>query len=140
LEVRQDGHVLPGALVGVAHPLNPGKHTWQARSGSRQSAPETRSVEPGSKLTLTLTLSEAELELVAPKKVEPAPLPAAPAPLSAADHSSSGGPSPWVYAGFGVAAAGLGVGTGFLLQKNHIEAQIRRTCSEAGCFATSENV
>jgi hypothetical protein len=140
LEVTQDGRVLPGALVGVTHPLNPGKHSWQARSGSRQSAIETRSVEPGSKLALKLTLSEAELELVAPKRVEPAPLPAAPAPLSAPGKSASRGPSPWVYAGLGVAAAGLGVGTGFLLQKSHLEDQIRRTCSAAGCFATTENV
>ena len=138
LEVTQDGHVLPSALVGVAHPLNPGEHTWRARSGSRQSAPETRNVEPGSKTSVTLRLSEAEIELVAPPPAPaPAPVPRAPLPAAA---PSSGGPSAWVYAGFGVSAAGLVVGTGFLLHKGHLEDQIRETCSEAGCFATPENV
>jgi len=136
LEVSQDGHVLPPALVGVAHPVNPGEHTWQARSGSRQSAPETRSVAAGSQLSLKLTLPEAEIELVAPKPA-PAPAPAAAVPLAAAGSS---GPSPWVYVGFGVAAAGLGVGTGFLLHKSNLEDEIRSTCSDAGCFATPENV
>ena len=140
LEVTQDGRVLPAALVGVAHPLNPGEHNWRARSGSRQSALETRSVAPGSKLSLKLSLPEAELELVTPQEMASAPLPAAPAPLSSAAKAQSGGPSPWVYVGFGVAATGLGVGTGFLLQKGHIEDQIRRTCSDAGCFATPDNV
>jgi hypothetical protein len=137
LEVSQDGHVLPPALVGVAHPVNPGEHTWQARSGSRQSTPETRSVAAGSQLSLKLTLPEAEIELVVPKAA-PAPAPDAAAPPQAKPGSS--GPSPWVYVGFGVAATGLGVGTGFLLHKSHLEDQIRSTCSDAGCFATPENV
>ena len=139
LEVLQDGRALPPALIGVAHPLNPGGHTWQARSGSRQSAVETRQVEPGSKLTLKLSLPEAEIELI-PRK--PAPVAAAPPPsVAPAAISTSSGPSAWVYVGFGVAAAGIGVGTGFLIQKGQIENQIRRTCTEAeGCRATTENL
>lgn len=138
LEVTQDGRALPPALIGVAHPLNPGGHTWQARSGARQSAVETRNVEPGSKLSLKLSLPEAEIELI-PQKA--APITAAPVPVaSAATPASSGGPSAWVYAGFGVAAAGIGVGTGFLIQKGHIEDQIRSTCTAEGCPATRENV
>lgn len=149
LEVIQDGHVLPPALVGVARPLNPGEHTWQARSGPRQSALETRSVEPGSKLTLELSLPEPELELIAPPKKTPlaptaaAPAPAVPAPAplpETASPSGSAGLSPWVYVGFGVGAAGLGVGTGFLLHQGNIKDQIRHTCSDAGCFATPENI
>ena len=138
LEVTQDGRALPPALIGVAHPLNPGGHTWQARSGSRQSAVETRNVEPGSKLTLQLSLPEAEIELV-PQRA--APVSAAPVPLAPAATSASSGPSAWVYVGFGVAAAGIGVGTGFLLQKGHFEDQIRRSCTpEDGCRATPENL
>jgi hypothetical protein len=149
LEVKQDGRALPPALIGVAHPLNPGSHTWQARSGSRQSALETRNVEPGSKLSLKLSLPEAEIELIpqkpAPVAGPPAPTavaPVAPAATSATSATSaSNGPSPWLYVGVGVAAAGIGVGTGFLIQKGHIEDQIRRTCSkEDGCLATRENL
>jgi hypothetical protein len=160
LEVTQDGHVLPPALVGVAHPLNPGEHTWQVRSGSRRSAVETRRVEPGSKLTLQLSLPEPELELIAPPPrrapaplpvpsapvpsapVPSAPVPSAPVPSTPAAPTSAAhaGVSPWVYAGFGVAATGLGVGTGFLLHKGNIEDRIRHTCSDAGCFATPENI
>lgn len=142
LEVTQDAHVLPPALVGVAHPLDPGEHTWQARSGSRQSALETRRVEPGAKLELKLSVPEPELELIAPPKAQPVPPPAAPAQLPATEKPAGGsvGLSPWVYVGFGVAAAGLGVGTGFLLHKSNIEDRIRHTCSDAGCFATPDNL
>jgi hypothetical protein len=143
IEVLQDGRALPPALIGVAHPLNPGAHTWQARSGSRQSTVEARKVEPGSKLTLQLSLPEAEIELI-PQKPAPviaAPVVAAPAVTAPAASSASSGPSAWVYVGFGVAAAGIGVGTGFLIQKGQIEDQIRRTCTPAdGCRATPENV
>jgi hypothetical protein len=136
LEVTQDGRALPPALIGVAHPLNPGGHSWQARSGSRQSAVETRNVEPGAQLSVQLRLPEEEIELI---PQQPAPS-AAPAPGAAPESAGSDGPSAWVYVGFGVAAAGLGVGTGFLLQKSHIEEQIRRTCGAEGCLATRENI
>ncbi len=136
VEVTQDGRALPPALIGVAHPLNPGAHTWQARSAARQSALETRNVEPGAKLTLKLSLPEAEIELV-PQK----PAPIAPAPVQPAATAATSGPSAWVYAGFGVAAAGIGVGTGFLLHKGQIEDQIRSTCTpEDGCRATADNL
>jgi hypothetical protein len=42
--------------------------------------------------------------------------------------------------GLGVAAAGIGVGTGFLIQKGHLEDQIRDTCTAEGCRATPENL
>ena len=137
LEVTQDGRALSSALIGVAHPLNPGAHSWQARSGSRQSAVETRNVEPGAKLALKLSLPEAEVELV-PQKA--APLPPAALPATSGAEPASAGPSAWVYVGFGVAAAGLGVGTGFLLHKHHLEDQIRDTCPNTGCLATPDNV
>jgi hypothetical protein len=137
LEVLQDGRALPPALIGVAHPLNPGGHTWQARSGSRQSAVEMRKVESGSKLSVKLSLPEAEIELI-PQTA--APVAAAPAPLAPSATSSSGGPSAWAYVGLGVAAAGIGVGTGFLIQKGHLEDQIRDTCTAEGCRATPENL
>lgn len=136
VEVTQDGRALPPALIGVAHPLNPGAHSWQARSGSRQSAVETRELEPGAKLTLKLSLPEAEIELVPQKQA-----PIAPAPVPTTAQAASGGPSAWVYVGFGVAAAGIGVGTGFLIQKGHLEDQIRSTCTPVdGCRATTENL
>jgi hypothetical protein len=160
LEVTQDGRALPPALVGVAHPLNPGEHTWRARSGSRQSPPETRSVQPGSKIELLLKLPEADIELSSPRAAAPAPLAAgpttavpptavapatpslaaAPAPAAAAAKPAhGGGPSPWVYVGLGMAGAGAGVGTVYLLHKSNIEDRIRRTCTP-DCLATSDNL
>src|SRR4029450_11212570 len=46
-EVAQDGRPLPRALVGVAHPVNPGEHTWRVNVGARPAVAETRSIEAG---------------------------------------------------------------------------------------------
>jgi hypothetical protein len=137
IEVLQDGRALPPALIGVAHPLDPGGHTWQARSGSRQSAVEARNVEAGSRLSVKLSLPEAEIELIPQRAAPVSAAPLAPAPAAV---SSGDGPSAWVYVSLGVAAAGIGVGTGFLIQKGHLEDQIRDTCTAQGCLATAENL
>jgi hypothetical protein len=141
IEILQDGRALPPALIGVERPLNPGEHSWRARSGSRQSETERRLVQTGTRSTVTLRLPEAEIELVPPREpmsgadaVRSAGLSEAVAPVG------SHGPSAWVYVGFGVAAAGLGVGTAFLLQKGNIEERIRNSCDPTGCYATPVNL
>jgi len=140
VEITQDGRVLPPALLGVERPVNPGEHTWLARSGSRRSEIERRVVQTGTRSTVTLRLLEPEIELVStPPRGALAGAAAARSAGYRADEGSHG-PSAWVYVGFGVAAAGLGVGTGFLLQKGNIEDRIRDSCDPTGCYATPQNV
>jgi hypothetical protein len=148
LEVLQDGRLLPPALVGVARPLNPGEHTWQARSGSRHSESEKRTVQAGSKLKLKLRLPEAEIELVpqqgtsaaSPALAGQPPAALAPGAPAAELERPSSGVSAWVYVGFGVAAAGAGLGTGYLLHQGNIEDRITRGCPPEGCYATPRNL
>jgi hypothetical protein len=131
LEVQQDGRVVPPALLGVARPLNPGEHTWQASSGSRRSTVETRMIEAGTQTTITLRLPEGGAEEVA-ASADPDPMASPEATMSTAD-----GPSGWVYAGFGLAVTGLAIGTGFLLYQGSLEDRI--DCNAGVCPGTSSN-
>jgi hypothetical protein len=134
IEVTQDGLPLSSALIGVAHPLNPGQHVWRAASDSRPPVTVQRSIEAGTESQVNVRLApQREVELVA---VSPRP---ASEPQEAPTAVGSAGPSGWVYAGLGVTAVGVGVGIGFLLQKNHLEQQILDTCT-SDCLATPENV
>lgn len=134
LEVQQDGRAVPAALLGVSRPLNPGEHTWQASSGSRQSAVETRVIEAGSQTTITLRLPDAPAGAQTSAS-DPDPL----ATGSEAQMSTVvEGPSAWVYAGFGLAVTGLAIGTGFLLYQGNLEDRI--FCDERGvCPGTADN-
>lgn len=133
LEVQQDGRALPAALLGVSRPLNPGEHTWQASSGSRQSTVETRVIAAGSQTTITLRLPDAPAAAPASAR-DLDPL----ATTGEAHMSTVQGPSAWVYAGFGLAVTGLAIGTGFLLYQGNLEDRI--FCDERGsCPETAEN-
>lgn len=134
LEVEQDGRPLPAALLGVARPLNPGEYTWQARSASRQSAAEKRTVAAGSQTTVTLRLTE-ERELASSTSATD---PASPLQDGTPSPHTAQGPSGWVYAGFGVAVTGLALGTGFLLYQGRLEDRIR--CESNICPETQENI
>ena len=133
LEVLQDGRAVPAALLGVSRPLNPGEHTWQASSGSRRSAVETRAIAAGTQTTVTLRLPDAPAAAQA-SATDPDPLAT---PLDA-QMSISEGPSAWVYAGFGLAVTGLAIGTGFLLYQGNLEDRI--FCDDSGrCPDTPDN-
>jgi hypothetical protein len=124
VKVTRDSRPVPSELVGVPHPVDPGKHEYQAFSEGMESAPTTVTLKEGGRETVVLTLQ---------------PIPGWTKPVTPASTTSSagtgttssggdaqvdrssGGASPWrigAYVGFGVAAVGAGLGTYFLLDSN----------------------
>jgi hypothetical protein len=129
LVVDMDGQRVPPALVGVPYPINPGRHTWQARAGSRQSALEERVMREGSRETVSLRF------VAAPVSGPARPAPAT--PLIIEPDTSW----PWgVIGGFTVGALGAGVGVAFALKKSSLDAAIERTCRPGACPGTAKNL
>jgi hypothetical protein len=127
-EVTQDGRPLPRALVGVARPVNPGEHVWQARTGTQQNVTESRTIEAGTRDNKVVLLLTPE------PKVAGVTEPAAVGEAAASTHDvpppvrESSGPPALTYVGFGVGAVGAGVGVAFLLQKNSHDNELRESC------------
>lgn len=134
-EVTQDGRPLPRALVGVARPVNPGEHAWQARTGSQQNVTESRTIEAGTrdnKVVLLLTPDPNARALTEPAGASSAVASSAGASNATRDVpppvAESSGPPALSYVGFGVAAVGAGVGVAFLLKKNSAENDVEQDC------------
>ena len=141
-EVTQDGRPLPRALVGVARPVNPGEHVWQARTGAQQNVTESRSIEAGTRdnrvvLLLTPDPNASAVAEPAAGAKSPAgndPIRDVPPPVA-----ESSGPPALTYVGFGVAAVGAGVGVAFLLKKSSAENDLEQDCANANpCPANSK--
>jgi hypothetical protein len=129
-EVTQDGRPLPRALVGVARPVNPGEHIWQARTGAQQNVTETRTIEAGTrdnKVVLLLTPDPNAAKVTASAAAE-TPASAATTRDVAPPVAESSGPPALTYVGFGVAAVGAGVGVAFLLKKSAAENDLEQDC------------
>jgi hypothetical protein len=124
VKVTRDTRPVPSELVGVPHPVDPGKHEYQAFSEGMESAPTSVTLKEGGRETVVLTL-------------QPIPGWTKPATTSSSGSSatlppnangdaqvdrSSGGASGWrigAYVGLGVAAVGAGLGTYFLIDSNN---------------------
>jgi hypothetical protein len=142
-EVTQDGRPLPRALVGVARPVNPGEHVWQARSGSQQNVTESRAIEAGTRDNRVVLLLTPDPNAAAVSEPAAAPAGDAAARDVPPPVAESSGPPALTYVGFGVAAVGAGVGVAFLLKKGSSESDLQQDCDrdplpDGGCGLTAE--
>jgi len=107
-KVTLDGIVVPTALLGAKRPVDPGKHTVRAASGSQP--PREASVTVAEGQTETITLDMGVAVAGAPLAVGGAPVPGAPPPAADAGSSAGSGRRPVGFAVLGVGVAGLAVG------------------------------
>ena len=113
--VQLDGADLPGAMIGIPLPLDPGRHVFSATATGGDSAPVTITLAEGGKETVMLTLRPtgpaSALGVGEPRTIPPV------APPNA-DRSSSPNSGLRIasYVSFGIGAVGLGLGTAFVLK------------------------
>ncbi len=136
-QLEMDGYALPGALVGIPHPVNPGAHTWTVALAANPREPvamESREVPEAGEVAVSFDLSGIALEPVA-----------AMASAELADEAVRGeaaGGSGWMlgaYAGFAVGAIGTGIGIGYLLELKNAESSLEN-CVGNECPATDDNL
>jgi len=117
--VVMDGTKVPSALVGVAHPADPGTHTLQATGTGAASDSQSITLKEGGAATVTLQL--VPTPGAAPALPPPGSQPAATAATTSAaldtnQASSGNGLRTASYVAFGAGAAGIVVGTVFGLK------------------------
>lgn len=136
VRVTVGGVTVPAALLGVAYPVDPGKHTIEAIGEGVAAAPVEVTLSEGGSETVTLKLSPSA---GAALPNEPGPGPDSPG-LSATTE----GMSPMKLGGFvslGVGVVGLGVGTVFLVQggaKQSDSDDVFSSC-DPNCSAAQKN-
>lgn len=128
-----DGEPVAPALIGMAHPMDPGKHTFQASTPSLTSDPIEVTIGEGARQDVELTLSHA-----VPGASPEGAAGAGPAPGAAADTapaSASGGAwmRPAAIAAAAVGVVGVGVGTVFLLKNRSARGDADALCPGGNC-------
>lgn len=110
VEVLRDGVVLPSVLVGIPQPVDPGQHTFVAKSKHRKSVEQTVSVREGAQETVVLKLEGKEVATATGAQSG-----------DSAAKDEGGGKSGLVIAGYtalGIGVVGGVLGTVFLVQSN----------------------
>ena len=111
VEVLRDGAVLPAVLVGIPQPVDPGHHTFVAKSKHRKSVEQTVSVREGAQETVVLKLGgKAVAASEGAEKSSDSPT------------KDEGGGKPGLaiagYTALGIGVVGGALGTVFLVQSN----------------------
>jgi hypothetical protein len=151
VKVTRDSRPVPSELVGVPHPVDPGKHEYQAFAEGMESAPTSVTLKEGGRETVVLTLQPI------PGWTKPVAPAGTTSPGGAStgsstgdaqvDRSSAGGVSAWrvgAYVGFGVAAVGAGLGTYFLLDSSNkrqdADSRYAECTREDNCLARKKEI
>jgi hypothetical protein len=150
--VTMDGQAVPAALVGVAHPVDPGQHQMQATAPGLDSGVVTATLEEGASKTVTLALHAGTAAVPAgapapappptPTSASTAPestLPGATSAPAEPDSHPSGTPTTR-YLGFGslgLAAVGVGLGVYFAMTSHQKESDSSALCPGGTCTASS---
>jgi hypothetical protein len=164
--VTIDGSPIPSALIGVARPISPGRHSFQGMAEGMVSDVVTATIKEGGKETITLTLkigapppiytagrrpsSETPSPSIsgAPAAVTAPTAQAGPAATSfgadARESSGSNGLRTLSFVAFAVGVVGLGAAGVFALQagSKHSDADSKfdQFCGSGGsCTATNQN-
>lgn len=130
LSVTIDGNPVPGVLIGVPQPVDPGEHRIEATAAGKRARPQTVALRDGERGAVNLQLEADSGAVGAPTAVAPGTTPGSPEAASNVpqptnpvlppppEQSSSGtnGMRIGSYVGFGVGALGIGLGTLFLLK------------------------
>ena len=131
VEVKMDGAVVPPALLGLMHPVDPGQHQFQASNGQSSSEVVTTDVKPTTRHNVELVLGAANAPIPA-VATTPEQTPVAPPPTSDGSGKTNG-LRIGSYAAFGVGAAGLAVGTVFLVQYLGTKDDADKICPTSTC-------
>jgi hypothetical protein len=139
LAVTMDGAPVPGALVGVSHPVDPGEHTFQATAKGWEGDPVTIDLGEGERKDVEVTLRQTEAALADETAGEGTDTGAGATTGEggnvAAASGESGAMSPWTIGGFvglGVGAVGLGMGTYFVLDAASSRDKADKLCTLPG--------
>lgn len=114
--VTMDGSPVPAALVGIRHPVDPGKHTLVASSKGMQSKEVTITLADGASQDVTLEL----VAVVAPQSTASS-APVAPVASESSENSKPPSSRTLRYVSYGAVGAGVvavGVGTLFAVMSS----------------------
>ncbi|HEY4104015.1 MAG TPA: hypothetical protein VGM44_08990 [Polyangiaceae bacterium] len=132
--VTMDGVKVPPALVGLARPVDPGQHQFQAAGAGVQSAVSSLVLKEGGSGVVTLELALKPAAGVAP--VAPAPATSIGAPLPQGNSAPGSGMRIGSYVAFGVGALGLAAGTVFALSAKSKYDDANALCKSFPCDLT----
>jgi hypothetical protein len=136
--VTMDGTEVPGALVGVSHPVDPGEHTFQGTAKGWEGDPVTINLGEGERKDVDITLRQTE---TAPGETTGEGTEAGTGATvgeggtSGTVPAESKGMSPWTIGGFvglGVGALGIGMGTYFVLDAASLRDKADALCTLPG--------
>ncbi len=137
LEVRLDGEALGAAVFGSAIPVDPGKHTVEARAPGKRTLSLDVNVPRQVGLT-TIHIPKLEDDVPAPPgpTSQPAAVAAPPPsqPEPGADHRGSSSSRTIGYVSLGVGAAGLVAGSYFGLHTFSKKADADAWCTPTACL------
>ncbi len=122
-KVWLDDRELPGVLLGIPQPINPGKHRFQAKAIGMESSVSVLDLREGAKETVVLTL-QAGGGLARPEPEPGVGGTAQPLEPTADSGVGDSGGANWYqiggYTGIGIGAVGAALGTVFLIQGNDV--------------------
>ena len=148
--VTMDGEKVSPALIGVPHPVDPGKHDFKASGPGFEGDPATATVTDGGSASVTIQIhavAVAATPVAAPPGAGPAPEPTSPgtAPSTSVD-AANGAPATDTgtdssakklripaYVALGVGVVGVGVGTVFMLQGKSKRNKADAVCPNGNC-------
>jgi hypothetical protein len=136
--VTMDGQNVPAALVGVAHPIDPGEHSFQATSAGMASQVVTVTVKEGSSQTVSLELRPTTVAGATPGAAgapSASPAPGATEPAPGESHAPSSSLRIAGYSALGLAAAGITVGVVLALQSHQKASDSKALCPGGTCSA-----
>jgi hypothetical protein len=147
LAVTMDGTSVPGALVGVSHPIDPGEHTFQATAKGMEGDPVTITIAEGERKNVELALRQSESAPVEGETTEEGSGTGTGATTGgggtlATTPARSEGMSPWTLGGFiglGVGAIGIAAGTYFALDSASLRDKADALCNLPGGECPQQN-
>jgi hypothetical protein len=129
--VTMDGAAVPPALMGVAHPVDPGEHTFEATGSTMASEKMTLAIAEGKAETMTLPLS---------RPIAAAPIQATPETAPIAEQPSGGsGLRTGAFIAWGIGAVGVVAGTVFVIQNRGKRSDADALCTGSRCPKSSES-
>jgi len=142
ITVTMDGVKVPTPLIGLARPVDPGDHKFEASGPGVSAEPLVVTLAESERKSATFTVhytavAEGAAPAAGPASTTPAggPQPAGPqgADVAPASASPNNGLRIASYAAFGVGAVGLGMGIGFGLKAKGNRSDANALCDARGC-------
>jgi len=128
VQLTLDGAPFPAALVGMASPINPGSHTFQATSPSATADPVTVTIAEGARENVTMTMKPIATPEASSATPTPNDTPSLDEPASSHSGLRVAG---WI--GLGIGVVGLAAGTVFVVKNHSDRNDANGLCGPKGC-------